>query len=758
MASPAATSANLLPDDARSAALQHRPWNSKRLLSRGLAGSERFLSSAGFDRGPWLAVAFGAGVAAWFALASPLHWTAWCGACLGLAGIGICRWPRRETYPHVRQAVLVVPLLLLAGCLTIWARSAIVGEAPIAGPLAGTFTARVLEREEQPALARDRLLLAMREPGSMRAIKVRVNVPDAGAAQRPGIGAVIRFKARLMPPAPPMLPGAYDFARTAWFSGIAATGTALGPLETLEPGPGTGSLAALRADLSHHVRSRLDADAAGIAAALATGDRGGIAEDDAQAMRDAGLAHLLSISGLHVSAVIGAVYLLALRVLALSPWLALRVRLPVAAAGGGALAGIAYTLLTGSEVPTVRSCIGALLVLAALVLGREALSLRMLAAAAFCVLLFWPEAVVGPSFQMSFGAVLAIIALSSAGPFRRFMAPRDEAAAVRFLRHLAMLLLTGLMVEFALMPIGLHHFHRAGVYGSLANLIAIPLTTFVVMPLVAAALALDLLGAGGPAWWLAGKAISLLIGLAHWIASRPGAVTMLPASGTGAFLLFVAGALWLGLWSGRARLLGLAPAAAGTFMLATMPPPDVLVTGDGRHVGILDEGGTRLFVLRDSRSDYVRDNLMELAGMEGEPVGLERWPGARCNRDFCAVPVRRAGRAWNLLIARGRDAVPERALAAACDRADIVIADRWLPRSCRPRWLKADRAMLERSGGLAIDLARRRITTVAAGQGEHGWWHPRGALPPNPGASRPEPALPTSSGRAGLDGISGTSP
>ena len=116
-----------------------------------------------------------------------------------------------------------------------------------------------------------------------------------------------------------------------------------------------------------------------------------------------------------------------LLLLALWPWLVLRVRLPLVAAACGAAAGLAYTLLTGSEVPTVRSVVGALLVLVALALGREPLSLRMVAAAAIVVMLLWPEAVVGPSFQMSFAAVIAIVALHEAAPVRAFLAPREGA-------------------------------------------------------------------------------------------------------------------------------------------------------------------------------------------------------------------------------------------------------------------------------------------------------------------------------------------
>jgi len=122
----------------------------------------------------------------------------------------------------------------------------------------------------------------------------------------------------------------------------------------------------------------------------------------------------------------------------------------------------------------------------------------------------------------------------------------------------------------------------------------------------------------------------------------------------------------------------------------------------------------------------VRDNLTELAGMNGDLRMLADWHGARCNAEFCTTTLNREGREWHLLLTRGRTAVPERALAAACARSDIVIGDRWLPRSCRPRWIKADRFLLSRTGGLTIDLLDGEIRTVAETQGRHGWW--RGAV------------------------------
>ena len=709
-----------LGEEPADAALQQSPWRNRARLSSIADAADAALARAGFDRGPWLTIAFAAGIAAWFVLDGPVEWVLAGSACLLSAVGGVALWRGSESRAHLLTAVVAVALLAAAGLGIVWTRSVLVGAEPLARPASATIEGRVLERIEQPAEGRVRLVLAVREPGGERAVKVRVNVPleqdRAGLTE----SARVRLKARLMPPASPMLPGGYDFARAAWFEGLAATGSVQGDLELVAAGAGAAMLPALQRRLSEHVRSRLGGSAGTIAAAFASGDRGAIAPEDEEAMRDSGLTHLLSVSGLHVSAVVAAGYLLAIRLLALWPWLALRVRLPLVAAGVAALAGVAYTLLTGAEVPTVRSCVGAVLVLIALALGREPLSLRLVAVAAMFVLLLWPESLAGPSFQMSFAAVIAIVALHGSAPVRAFLAPREEGWTAWIARRAAMLLLTGVVIEIALMPIVLFHFHRAGLYGAVANVIAIPLVTFVSMPLIGFALLLDVAGVGAPAWWLAGKSLDLLLGIAHFTAGQPGAVRLMPQMSGMAFALFVAGGLWLALWRGRTRLLGLVPAALATGLLLATPVPDLLISSDGRHVGIVEYD--RLLVLRQSKSEFTRDNLLELAGVSGEPLVLADWPGAQCSPDFCVVALERGGREWRVLMSRSRQVVAERALAAACERADIVVSDRWLPQTCRPRWLKADGRMLAESGGLAIVLDRKRVARVADSQGEHGWW------------------------------------
>lgn len=704
-----------------------------------LDDGEAFLAAHPFERGLWLVVAFGAGIVCWLALPLSVQWTATLLAC-GSAALISLLYVDEHRLPYIRLGIAGVAIMLAAGMATVWTKSALVGQPGIGRPMVTTVVGTVLDRREEPARERSRLLLLTRLPEFPDPVRVRVNLPKD--EDRPFIveGATLALRARLMPPAPPMLPGAYDFARKAWFDGIAATGTVMDDVRLVSPSGNATTLRKIQRALADHVRSRLAGSAGAIAAAFASGDRGAIAKADEDAMRDAGLTHLLSISGLHVSALVGAVYWIFARSLALVPWVALRIRVPIAAALAGALAGIAYTLITGAEVPTIRSCIGALLVLAALALGRDPLSLRMVAVGALVVMLFWPEAVFGPSFQMSFAAVIAIVAFHSAAPVRGFLAGERHGGLARLARNVLLLLATGVVIELALMPIGLFHFHRAGVYGSLANVIAIPLTTFVTMPLIGIALLLDLAGLGGPAWWLVEKSLDLLLALAHFVADRPGAVTMLPPGDRWSYLVFVAGMLWLALWTGRVRLWGLLPAFAAALSMTLTPTPDILVTGDGRHVAIAGEGA-ELLVLRAGRGDFIRENLLELAGMEGETRPLDEWRGARCGEDFCAASLMRGGRRFAILMARSRNYVDEMDIAAACERSDIVIADRRLPHTCRPKLLKADRAFLAMTGGLSIDLSRRRTRTVAETQGWQGWYRwsePSATLSPQPRATQAE--------------------
>ena len=718
-------------------------WKAR--ISAAGEGLEKFLEAERAQLPPWLAIGLGTGIAAWFALGEPREWQAflYLGAALTLVGFALGGG-------RAGRALGWFALAATIGCALVWTRSVLAEQPRLGRPVVAQLTGTVQSVDHLAARQTTRVVLRSETAGIPP--KLRLSIDDDKLP--PGIapGALIDVRARLVPPPPMALPGTYDFARDAWFRGLGAVGKPLGEVTVTRPGQARG-LDRAREALRRHIEQKLPSDPAGIAVALATGDQNAVDEDDADAMRRAGLTHLLSVSGLHIAAVVAFAMFLSLKLLALSERLALRFNLVLVSAGVAAAAGIGYTLLTGAQVPTVRSCVAALLILGGIALGRDALSMRLIATGAIVVLLFRPEALAGASFQMSFAAVTSIVALHSTRWARRLLQRRDEGIVARMARALLGIIATGLVVEVALAPMALFHFHRSGLYGVFANIVAIPLTTFVIMPSEAAALLLDTVGWGAPFWWLCGLSIDGLLRLAHAVASTTGAIVLEPSMPAWAFGLMVAGGIWLCLWNTRVRALGLIPVVIGAIAAALAPAPDLLVTGDGMHLAVVDDGTP--FLLRDRTGDYVRSLVAEASGFDGDPEDLASRPYSACSKDSCVAAIRKAGSEWRVLATRSETRIDWNTIIGACTEADIVVSDRRLPRGCLPHWLKLDSSILRRTGGLAIYLeGPPRIDTVADRVGAHPWEQ----FSPNSGGSGPPagPGFARAAGRSAAAHIAGS--
>jgi competence protein ComEC len=671
----------------------------------------------------WAPIFLGFGIIAWFVLPTQESWIAV--MCFGgaLSILGLCIGRRHA----LGFALSIAGLLLATGCGLIWVRATYNASKVLTAPKMVRFEAIVLAVE--PQIAREQVRLTLATHGNDTLPKrVRVNVgiedwpqPDQSQAQTITqmitSGARISIRARLMPPPGPALPGSYDFARIAWFQGIGAVGRSVGTPVVLNSAM---TSAPIRTYLSQHIASRVDAGQSGIAIALVTGDQAQIADADQEAMRASGLAHLLSISGLHITAVVAAAMFLSLRLLALSEYLALRFRLPIISAGFGAAAGLGYTLLTGAQVPTVRSFLASLLILLGLVLGREALTLRLVATGALIILFLWPESIIGPSFQLSFAAITALVALHE-WPWVQRMTRRDEdRLPKRMAKAVLSLALTGIAVELALMPIALYHFHESGVYGAIANMIAIPLTTFVIMPAEALALLADSVGMGGIFWWVVEQGLAALLYLAHGVAAQPNSVVRLPEVPVWALALIVGGGLWILLWKTRMRLMGFPVFFMGILASIMTPQPDLLITGDGQHLAFRTDEG-ELAILRGRAGDYVRDTLAERAGVEPELPDADWFNEAKCSPDVCLLTLNRGGRVWKIAATRSRHYLEWSVMTSICATHDIVISDRMLPKKCQPRWFKADRQSLKKTGGMAIALEAQKVTTMFNEGDDHPW-------------------------------------
>ena len=374
-------------------------------------------------------------------------------------------------------------------------------------------------------------------------------------------------------------------------------------------------ISAIRVGIAQRILAVLPGDTGTIAVALIAGDQYGISEATMADMRDTGLAHLLSISGLHILLVTTILFGGFRLLFATAGRIALYYPIKKWAAGIALIGAGFYVLLAGAPVPTLRSFIMAGIFLLGIMLDRDAISMRTVAIAAVVVLLIGPEGLTGASLQMSFAAVIALIALYEVIKERQALRERDRSLFGRALRYLALTVLASLVASLATAPFALYHFNRPAIYGVAANLAAVPLTSVWVMPWAVAAVMLMPFGLESWALIPMGWGIDGIRIIADTVAGWPGAAQPLPAMPLMGLLTVVAGGLWLCLWRRRWRLLGVPLMLLGLLGALFVRQPDVLVSEEGDLMAVQDgSGGYALSSL--TRAGFERDIWLRRAGLE----------------------------------------------------------------------------------------------------------------------------------------------
>jgi competence protein ComEC len=419
---------------------------------------------------------------------------------------------------------------------------------------------------------------------------------------------------RLQPPLAPLRPGSYDFGRDMYFQGIGASGFVTGAIKTVEA-PHSGGLSlryaafmqGLRDAIDARIRTALDGDKRAIATALLTGRRDAITTPVNDAMFISGLGHVLSISGYHMAVVAGVVFFAVRALLALIPQATAGFPIKKWSAAAALAAALFYLLLSGSEVATQRSFFMTAVVLIAIMVDRRAVTFRTLAVAAMIVLAMAPEALVHPSFQMSFAATLGLVALVQIGMPRLFASPDNSTTARVALwggREIMTLTLASLVAGLATTPYAAFHFHRVTPYGVLANLAAMPVVSAVVMPAGLLGLLAMPFGLDGVFWRIMGFGIDWMIAVTQWVSDLPGAIGRMAAFGTGPLIAASAGIILLGLLRTPLRWSGAAVLALSVVWALAVPQPDILISGDGHIVGVRGKDG-RLHVMRTAKDAFL---------------------------------------------------------------------------------------------------------------------------------------------------------
>jgi competence protein ComEC len=659
----------------------------------------------------WLPVAAIGGVA--LNLAADREPALWLPALLTAAFAGLAVFSRRNAFALGLWLALAAAS---AGFLSMGLRTAHVATPVLDHVRIVKLKGYVLEADLRPVGAR--LVVDVVDPGDMPASiaprRIRVTTrkaPDVVA------GDFVALQARLLPPSHAVLPDGYDFARDAYFEGVGAVGSALGAI-TLVPPPGEASLyrrifAAVdraRNQLALRVDHIIGGDEGAIAAAMVTGKRDFLSSDAKDLIREAGIFHIITISGVQMTLVAGIFFFVARAGLALSPALALKYPIKKWAAAIAMAGSIAYDIGTGSRVGTERALAMTLIVLGAVLIDRRALTMRNLALATLAIVALEPDAVMGVSFQLSFAAVGALVAVMESrlarvddGPEPYVVAPREtrhaEFALWRrmFEAPLALLFAT-LCATSATASFMAYHFHDLSPYVLIGNPLTLTVIEFFAVPGALVGAALYPLGLDAWVWLYVGFGIKFILWIARFIAEAPGSTLHVRAFQPWALPALSLGVLSMILW--RSWFMRSTAAVFFAFGLAgalTGPRFDVIVPPSGDLAAIRDADG-KLTIVGKRFNAFAAEQWLAADADDRQPAEA-RDPSPSCDRFGCVGDMPE-GKSLSIVTDRG-------GFEEDCERADIVVSPLTAPASCKPSELFDERRLAETGAvGLRIDGGR----------------------------------------------------
>jgi len=665
----------------------------------------------------WVPVFLGLGVGIYFGMGSEPDFLFMAILALALvASLGLARLA-----PEAFAPLCIALALVLAGIGVAKYRVASV-EAPILsfryyGPIEGRVVAIDRSASNAVRLTLDQVVLARMAPDRTPA-RVRVSLHGQQPMQTYTPGDVLILTGFLLPPSGPAEPGGFDFQRLAWFQQLGAVGYTRSPVLRLQtpPKPDIGTrIFALRMAISRAVQRAMPGEPGAFAAAIMTGDRSGIGQDTLSDLRTANLAHLLAISGLHMGLLTGFIFAFLRYGLALLPGVALHWPIKQIAAICALVVGAFYLALSGGSVSTERAYIMVAVMFVAVILGRRALTLRAVAIAATLVLLWQPEALAGPGFQMSFAATTALVFVF--GGLRRF----DLSRLPRWSRPVLSVVLSSLIAGLATAPFAAAYFNQIAQYGLIANVLSVPLMGALVMPAAVLAVCLAPFGLWGVGLWLMDIGLRWILFVAATVSAREGALGHVWAPDWYVVPILSLGLLWLVLVSGRGRFAGIALVIGAGILWQQTERPDLLVADNGALIGL--QGPEGRVLSKPTGSGFVAGVWLE---NDGAPVAQAQAAAREGLISRGRVTWAEIGE-WRLVQVSGKTAL---AGLTGCDGADILISNQ-VDDVIRP-CLTYDLARLRNTGALALNLAPNGdllIETAYGNAGKRPWNRRQGELP-----------------------------
>lgn len=526
-------------------------------------------------------------------------------------------------------------------------------------------------------------------------------------------GEIISGLVRLQPVSGPVYPGGYDFSFFAWFEGMGGSGFFMG-----KPSRESGNFSLgfgeqfiiqvnkMRIAVEKRILKAMPDATGKIAVALVTGNKTHIPDDVQNTLRKTGLAHILAISGLHMALVTLTVIWCIRLVLVFSPHLVLRYPIKKWAVCAGFASATGYLVLSGTGIATQRAWVMISVMLLAVLMDKRAITMRSVAISAVIILIINPQSLLSPGFQMSFAAVTALVAGYEVLNKRRkakaenTFVPVSQNLIARtgngFLGYFTGIATTSLIAGTATAFIAAWHFHQVAPLGLLANLIAMPIVSTVIMPFVLFSILLMPYGLEFIPLNAVSIGIEWVVEMSRWVEgiSPSGNTGLLPK---GAIIVFAGFLVLICLLKTRLRYASLIPLATLPFVLHAPMKPDVLVSENGRAIAI-KTASEKLGLLFPRGSAFVQ-NIWLKAWSDGEHEPLD-FTKDQCNRERCIV-VLPSGKTLHVLY-------NPNLIQSSCSRADILVAPRLWWVNCKKRQpeLVLNRYDFERFGTHALYIKK----------------------------------------------------
>jgi len=430
------------------------------------------------------------------------------------------------------------------------------------------------------------------------------------------VGDCVEMVASMRPLLLPNMHNTYQFNRKQFFEGITATGftdVSVNKIKCedigVKPSILLPKIYKLREKIVGNIYDVLPQDTAGIASAVIAGERGKISNTQNQEYRDSGLAHFLSISGLHMSMLAGLMFFIVRWCLAFFPKIAVKYDTRKIAAVIAIIMSFIYLIISGWQISTQRAFIMTTLVLIGVLVGRRAISMRMIAWAVWVILILEPYMLISAGFQMSFAAVIMLVAFYEkyAGKMQTWwQVSRYDSKFLKFVRlvivYLVGVVVADMIASIATLPFAIYHFNRISVYTSIANFLAGPVIGLWIMPGVLISLLLMPIGLEKYALLFTGKGIEVVNDITHWVAGLDGASYQILSMPTWGLMLIVFGGLWIALWQSRWRHWGWIAIILGFLSIVMVQKPDILTDSNAKTFAIKDNQGN--MVILPNRGNY----------------------------------------------------------------------------------------------------------------------------------------------------------